>query len=506
MKKKIVRFLSLFLAAATLMSILVACTETGGSDETTAPIASTTTAGNATTTSPSGGTEAPEETRLPDEICALPDNLSFEGETFTMLLRSDRAYALEEFCVEYDNTSNIVQTAVYARQQKIEEKLGITFDYVSMTEGDLVNYVNNSAATNDYEYDVACPAAYQVGSLCTEGILGDWNDVEYVDLTKVWWGSRTNLVDSLTINGKMYVISGDASNMSLGKVLCMYFNKDLLEVYGDITDDEMYKIVLDNEWTIEKLTEISKSISRDTTGDDEIGPNDLFGCNFYLATIADNYFAAFDIPIITKEADEYKLAINSDKMITAIEKLQELCWGSGQACYLTKDKPSSQTFFKNRHAAFTHGGLEWANEMSDMEDDFGIIPYPKFDLEQERYQSTLSDVYTSFVFIEGYNDVEKLGAVMEMIASISYDTTTVAYYETVLKGQAARDPDSWTTMDLIHDSVTYDMGILFSSAIGRPNEAFRTMLSSGTASWSSYWAGKSTMFNKLMEKLIKSFE
>ncbi len=505
MRTRFTRLVCMILALVTLLSLVVACTEPGEGNTTTAP--------NATTTAPEGGattssseTEAPEDTRLPDEISALPDNLSFEGETFTMLLRSDRAYALEEFCVEYDNTSNIVQTAVYARQQKIEENLGITFDYVSMTEGDLYNYVNNTAATNDYEFDVACPAAYQVGGLCTEGILGDWYDVEYVDFSKVWWGSRTNLVDRLTINDKMYVISGDASNMSLGKVLCMYFNKNLLEVYGNIKADEMYKIVLDGEWTIDRLTEISKGISRDTNGDDEIGPDDLFGCNFYLATIADNYFAAFDIPIIAKENDEYKLVINSPKMITAIEKLQELCWGSGQACYLTKDKGSSQTFFKNNHAAFTHGGLEWANEMSDMTDDFGIIPYPKFDLEQQRYQSTLSDVYTAFVYIAGYNDIEKLGAVMEMIGSISYETTTVAYYETVLKGQAARDPDSWTTMDLIHDSITYDMGILFSSAIGRPNEAFRTLLSSGTASWSSYWAGKSTMFNKMMEKLIKSFD
>ncbi len=496
-----IRLICLLIVFALMATAFAACADTGDSEATTGGQE------QATTAPPSDATTAePGETRPDDEICEVPDNVSFDGETFTMLLRSNRGYAVEEFCVEYDTSSDIVDSAIFARQQKVETMLGITFEYITETEADLAASISNTAATGDYEYDIACPGAFQVGALCTEGVLGDWKEVPYIGLDKVWWGSRTDLVENLTINDKMYVISGDASNMSLGKVLCMYFNKNLLEIYGGIKDEEMYDIVLNQKWTIDKLLEISKGISQDTTGDGEIAADDLWGCNFYLATIADNYFAAFDIPIVTKNDDEYKISLNTPRMITALEKLQDLCHGSGNACYLTSDKGSSQKFFMANHAAFTHGGLEWANEMSDMVDDFGVIPYPMLDEEQEKYKATLSDVYTAFVYIDGSRDTEKLGAVMELIASISYDTTTVAYYETVLKGQSARDSASWTTIDLIHDSITYDMGYLFSSALGNPNQVFRRLLNTSSNMWASYWAANGTAFNKRLKTLVESFD
>ncbi len=492
-KSKIkIRVVCLLLALMTLLALFAACV--GGTDpENSNPEAS------------ASDTAAGDETKRSDEISDLPSDLRFEGETFTMLLRSDRGYAVGEFCVELDSESDIIETAIYARQQEIEEKLGITFIYESLKEAELVTRIRNTAQSGD-AYDVACPGASQVGVLCTEGYLGDWKEVEHVGLDKVWWGSRTDLVENLTINNKIYVISGDASNMSVGKVLCMYFNKNMLDIYGNIKDEEMYNIVLDGNWTIDKLLEISANITRDTDGDTVLTENDLWGCNFYLATIADNYFAAFDIPIVTKKGDDYSISLNTPRMVTAVEKLTELCRGSNNPCYLTKDKKSSQKFFMTNHAVFTHGGLEWASEMSDMPDDFGIIPYPKLDLDQKAYKATLSDVYTTFVFIDGVTDTEKLGAVMELIGSISYETTTVAYYDTVLKGQAVRDSASWTTMDLIHDSITYDMGYLFASALGNPNHAIRKLMSIPTLSWASYWATTGTAMNKKLQALIESFE
>jgi len=46
-------------------------------------------------------------------------------------------------------------------------------------------------------------------------------------------------------------------------------------------------------------------------------------------------------------------------------------------------------FFKNGQAVFSIGTLQEMIEFRDMEDDFGGLPFPKYDATQERYYSRI---------------------------------------------------------------------------------------------------------------------
>ena len=92
-----------------------------------------------------------------------------------------------------------------------------------------------------------------------------------------------------------------------------------------------------------------------------------------------------------------------------------------------------------------------------MENDFGIIPYPKLDENQERYYSRVSYYNAPIVPITN-NTPEKTGAVLEYFNYVSHDTVIPAYCDVVLYGKVTRDEDSRDMLDIIFNSRVVDIG------------------------------------------------
>ena len=300
------------LVSATLA---VGCADTQQSEETTAAEIA------AATTEP-----APEVTEAPgDDDLELDTSLNFNNETLTMLLRADRAGAVEEFLIAAeDDNGDTVNTAIIARQAYVEGQLGVTISYETVKEADLIAKVRNNIDSG-YVVDVICAAAFQAPTLAAEGLVENLLDVPNLNFDKVWWGSRSDMAENLAIGDQLYMASGDASQLTLGKGLCMYFNENLLKTIDNRSPQMLYDEVNNLNWTVDRLFEISKEYSRDD-GNQDWDANDVYGCNIYLKTIVDGYFAAFDQPIVSKDGGEYKIAMNNDRMTVIVEKLNQLCY------------------------------------------------------------------------------------------------------------------------------------------------------------------------------------
>ncbi|MBQ1195927.1 MAG: extracellular solute-binding protein [Clostridia bacterium] len=493
MKRLLACFLILSMLTATMLA--TGCAETKQPDETTeAPAA---------TTEP-----VPETTEAPgDDDLELDPSLNFNNETFTMLLRADRAGAVDEFLVAAeDDNGDTVKTAIVARQAFVEGQLGVTISYETVKESELVERVRNNIASG-YVVDVICSAAFQAPTLAAEGLVTNLLDIPHLNFDKVWWGARSGMAENLAIGDQLYMASGDASQLTLGKGLCMYFNENLLKTQGDRTPQMLYDEVNNLNWTIDNLFEISKEYSHDD-GNQDWDANDVYGCNIYLKTIIDGYFAAFDQPIVSVENGEYKIAMNNDRMTVIVEKLNKLLY-SDNATYITTSKGNSEKFFIEGHTLFTHGGMEWGVDFngSDINGQFGIIPYPMLDKDQGKYYSALSDVYTMFLVPDNARDLNKIGAVLELTASKSYETTTVAYFEVLLKSRVANDVNAMQMLDIIHDGLCYEFGFTYSAAIGNPAQALRKLLASSSAgNWSSYWASNGSVFQSKLTEMMSQYE
>jgi len=110
-------------------------------------------------------------------------------------------------------------------------------------------------------------------------------------------------------------------------------------------------------------------------------------------------------------------------------------------------------FTNGRTLFFLRGLNTMMNDtMREMKMDFGILPYPKWDEEQEEYISFIHNS-SSTVCVPVSADIERvneeISAVIEALASESYRRVYTAYYESALKTAYNRDDYSAQMVDII---------------------------------------------------------
>ncbi|MBQ3126277.1 MAG: hypothetical protein IJC15_04335, partial [Clostridia bacterium] len=141
---------------------------------------------------------------------------------------------------------------------------------------------------------------------------------------------------------------------------------------------------------------------------------------------------------------------------------------------------------------------------ANMESEYGIVPNPKFDETQENYYHC-PDIHTSMVTIPSANateDLERLGILLEALAYESHKTTYPAYYETIIKLRRAVVPELGEMMDIIKDSINYELSDQFGiDTVSVINQAFTT--GSITAAFSSGEKAIALKLKQLSEKLAE---
>lgn len=107
-----------------------------------------------------------------------------------------------------------------------------------------------------------------------------------------------------------------------------------------------------------------------------------------------------------------------------------------------------------------------------MNDDFGILPYPKYDENQKQYHSTSLDEFSLFVLPIDVKDKEMSAIITEALCAESYKKVVPIFYDTALKTKAARDDASSEMIDLIRDNLTFDFGYLHSNSVNGVGHMF----------------------------------
>ena len=143
----------------------------------------------------------------------------------------------------------------------------------------------------------------------------------------------------------------------------------------------------------------------------------------------------------------------------------------------------------------------------EAEATIGILPAPKFDEQQENYVSLdwggLMGVPASI------QDADLVGAVMELLAFESGDTVIPAYYEVLLAGKLARDPDTVAMLDILFDTVAYEPGVFLSSMSSAISTLLYTpsqIVLSNKKDFASSYAKQEPSVNKALDKFYADLE
>ena len=186
----------------------------------------------------------------------------------------------------------------------------------------------------------------------------------YIDLEMPWWPQ--SLSDDLIIENPLYFISGYISMKLLQYTYCMYFNKTIA---GEWNVPDLYQLVLDGKWTLDKYIEIASTVSADLNGDGKFTKDDLYGTlnNHYC----DVRFACYELPISTQADDgTLQLSVMTERFIDVYNKLYSYYYSSDSVIRHTDNKLSISMFSEDHLLFYPY---LCASENSGYESDYGFI-------------------------------------------------------------------------------------------------------------------------------------
>ena len=126
--------------------------------------------------------------------------------------------------------------------------------------------------------------------------------------------------------------------------------------------------------------------------------------------------------------------MQSERFYDVFERIFAILNDNG-AWYLTLDQSnesteSRQIFHEGRSLFYGHQ-VYYIESMRDMEDDFGVLPYPKYDETQEHYYSRLC-FYDASVIPVSAADAEMSSIILEALTCDSFNNLIPIYKESIL--------------------------------------------------------------------------
>ena len=96
----------------------------------------------------------------------------------------------------------------------------------------------------DDSFDLVSGQYATMPTLIPDGVLLALNDTKYIDFSNPWWAR--GLVEETSINGKVYLASGEISISNIKELSCFFYNKRLADEYSI---EDPYKLVASGRLT-----------------------------------------------------------------------------------------------------------------------------------------------------------------------------------------------------------------------------------------------------------------
>ncbi len=496
------RLFVVLLAAILCSGSIVGCASTEETDTA-----------NTTPTADVEETEA--ETETPDPFA----DFDYAGQSFRVYTSAhDASSSLvsSNFLIEgpEELTGEAAGDAALERNSAVEEMLNIKMEFTQVNLGydGVQNDVRTYIMAGEDLYDVIINDLYGLTGLTAEGMFQSADKGEYFDFTQPYWYGDF-MKDIAFKEGDTFMMAGDFIIDTLRTAHCLVYNKNLYtDLFGD--GNELYELVANGEWTMDKMTELVDASYVDADGNGQKNIGDMLGfaahqdwgpCIPFLITNGVKYAGRDDSGYPT-------IAMNNERTILMCDKIYDL-WnasGTGALAIFNNDQAAVLNQFTAGNVLFVAyqqlGSLE-SDAIRASEHEIGIIPYPKLDELQETYITSAHD--TSEIGLIPVTMPESnlsfVSACLEVLSRESHKNVLPLYYENSLKVKYTRDTESAAMIDLIHDG----LGNSFALAWHQPLNTFLQSLIHASVmtenSFASNYASVEKTLQKKLEQLIESY-
>ncbi len=523
--------LSLILVATTVVSLVIGAQNKQQSGAHHRPPPSSNDA--QTTPSSSGGGNTPEETTTPDPNAnvILPEIIDMNGYTYKAYVRkyagddtvdtqmqngNNRFYCIDFWVEEDEREQDAISYAVYSRNSKIEADYNCKIRQVS-SDGSQIEHLTAAYANQD-GYDLTIISAKPAAQAATRNLLRNIKEMDYVDLTNPSFDQ--NSINELSIADKLYFLSGDmnVSTMEIAglSVVNMEFYGDLVDSIVELFDGDtdyanIYTIVTSKRWTMDTMMKIATmaNVDFDTSDGSDlsvINKGDTIGYHQYFYSTLWYFYSSGGR--ITAKSDE-----GIPELVLQTEANQNLAnyiydhlnhviaapWiPHANSATLNDNFLTGQVLFMD--CALFEVRME-IYPRSEFE--YGILPCPLYeenaDYHSVAYFNNWAHLWAIPSMVTNAENAERMLQIMATHSSLK-DSTMHAYYDRTVYLNAAPDNGSRGVMDIIRQSIVYDIALLYDW--GGLEKMLEKLASESYNPYGSAVSGADTYITPLIEETV----
>lgn len=495
---------------------------------------------------PGGGGGAGIDVEFKDHLDDYGHSLDFSAQEEIIISYRDM-YEYEVYGDE--KSSDKIDKLIHNRNKLIEARFGIEISQKGKVQSKSAidfwvhhDYVQGQLNSGDVPFDAIAMYASTAGRLIlgNGGNFLDWrSEIPYckdsIKNGEEWW--PTDLNTAATVMGRQFVAVSDFSITAIEMAYAVIFNRDLAEnekvaYHFDpntyTVDSTLYDLVRNNDWTLDAMKKIIRGFYRNMPatpdGKDEA---DRYGLIAPGGTDADSWCYAFGFtPLKNDGVSAPEIWTWDGSQYDAIVALRELydmpdTWAVIKGGISDDYNERSVFFAQKDHVLFELNILESLkyDAIHEMEQDYGVLPFPKYKDSQPRYLSGSIGHYTtlSVPTATGW-DSERLrmvGAVFEALSAENCNSVKIPYYDEIVTHHNVTDGDSVEMVNLIMEGRVYDLAVYHMNELMMQDDLidtdlgfavfFRHLLKNRSRDIVQYWESNSALLDYQLGELLDSY-
>lgn len=275
------------------------------------------------------------------------------------------------------NSKNSKAEAAQAEMvKKLQKELNCKISVTTYNRDALYQQVMLNIASGTYFADIVFPnIVTQVGYISSKYTY-NLAKIPTVDLSKDYMNVAGG-VKAFKFGSGNWAVAEPLSNSGFGNAL--FFNKRILkEITGN--DNYIYDLMNKKQWSISNFRTLAKKAVKDLDGVSGITEKDQLGIiQVDIGTSAySNVFEALGVDMIKNNNGVVSYNMKDNGVVTAANMAYDIYVKDGICKNM--DDASARDAFKSGHGLFLGGGyMDMLSSIAEMDDEFGLVPYPTKD-------------------------------------------------------------------------------------------------------------------------------
>ena len=358
-----------------------------------------------------------------------------------------------------DATGDFMDEGCVLRNVIAQEKFNIRITEETQPFEELASYARTLIQSGDQVYDAMYIGCTDLTPLISENLFVDLLEVPLLNIDKIWWDQQ--FINRNIIEDRLFYATSDLNLMAFESVWVMYFNEDMMQ---DLGLEFPYELVLDGMWTMEELNKYAKAAA-DLNGDSSF-EYDASGLATYgevsVAGIENQRLYSLDAEYVKRnDMGRYEFTAHENESFWDAWVALSNYFGAIDGRFVYGNEDDFLQIFANNRALFLSAELKYAPIICDTKNAFGLLPQPKYDMEQYSYESRVCDNILSFCIPATNKELARTGLIVDYLTYESYRSILPRYYDTHTGYKALTRDESRQCLEIIRNTKGLEVSVTF---------------------------------------------